>query len=397
MEKLNEQVFKISRLIFREMTGTITDEEQRYLEWWRGKDPDNERLYHELKDGRQMLEKVQQLGGIDVVRPLEGMHLRIREAEWRWRLRRWQWGVAAAVVVAVVVGCFYLFPEDNGRDTAPLAIAVQPIKAGSARAVLKLEDGRIVDLDTLMQGVRVGNMEAVKVDERRLSYMGKGKTEGKTEKKLVYNEVQVPRGGEFDLVLADGTTVWLNAESKLRYPVEFVGKERRVFLEGEAYFVVTKNVDAPFRVEVLRQTVEVLGTEFNVSGYAEEEAVYTTLVIGKVRVAADSGESMALVPGEQSVLDCRNGHLDKQKVDVEKVVAWKKGMFILEEQTLEVIMQKFARWYDMEVFYRDVELKNIVFKGVVPRYVELREVLDILEKTNEVKFDIQGRSVIVFK
>ena len=133
------------------------------------------------------------------------------------------------------------------------------------------------------------------------------------------------------------------------------------------------------------------------SGYVEEEVVYTTLVTGKVRVASDSGEDIALMPGEQSVLDCRDGHLDKQKVDVEKVVAWKKGMFILEEQTLEVIMQKFARWYDMEVFYRDAELKKIVFKGVVPRYAELREVLNILEKTNEVKFDIQGRRVIVFK
>ena len=378
------------------MTGAITDEEQRYLEWWRGKDPDNERLYCELKDGQQILEKVKRFEEVDIVRPLEGMHLRIREAEWRWRLRRWQWGVAVAVVVAVVIGCFYLFPEGN-EQAPPLAMAEQPIKAGSARAVLKLEDGRVVDLDTLMRGVKVGNMEAMKVDERRLSYMAKGKTDGKKKKELVYNEIQVPRGGEFDLVLADGTTVWLNAESKLRYPVEFVGKERRVFLEGEAYFAVTKNADAPFRVEVLSQTVEVLGTEFNVSGYAEEETVYTTLVMGKVRVAADSGENMALVPGEQSVLDCRNGHLDKQKVDVEKIVAWKKGMFILEEQTLEVIMQKFARWYDMEVFYRDVELKKIVFKGVVLRYVELREVLDILEKTNEVKFDIQGRSVIVFK
>ena len=397
MEKLKEQVFKISRLIFREMTGTITDEEQRYLEWWRGKDPDNERLYHELKDGRQMLEKVKQLEGIDVVRPLEGMHLRIREAEWRGRLRRWQWGMAAAVAVAVIVGCFYLFPKDNRQDTMPLAITEQPIKAGSARAVLKLEDGRVVDLDTLMQGAKVGNLEAVKVDERRLSYMAKGKTDGKKKKELVYNEVQVPRGGEFDLVLADGTIVWLNAASKLRYPVEFTGKERRVFLEGEAYFAVTKNADAPFRVEVSRQTVEVLGTEFNVSGYVEEEVVYTTLVTGKVRVASDSGEDIALMPGEQSVLDCRDGHLDKQKVDVEKVVAWKKGMFILEEQTLEVIMQKFARWYDMEVFYRDAELKKIVFKGVVPRYAELREVLNILEKTNEVKFDIQGRRVIVFK
>lgn len=397
MEKLEEQVFKISRLIFKEVTGTISDEEQRYLEWWRGRNPDNERLYRELKDGQRVMGEVKQLEGVEVIRPLEGMHLRIREEERRLRQRRWQWGVAAAAVVAVFMGCFYLFPVDDRQESMPLAKAEQPIKTGGVRAVLRLEDGRVVDLETLAEGVKVGGMDAVKIDERRLSYAGQGKTEREKRKKLVYNEVEVPRGGEFDLILADGTTVWLNAGSKLRYPVEFVGKERRVFLEGEAYFSVTKDADMPFRVEILQQTVEVLGTEFNVSGYMDEAAIYTTLVTGKVKVATDSGENMVLAPGEQSMLDCRDGHLDKREVDVEKVIAWKKGMFILEEQTLEQIMQKFARWYDMEVVYRDDELKNIIFKGVVPRYTELREVLNILEKTNEVKFDIEERTVIVFK
>ena len=305
--------------------------------------------------------------------------------------------MAVAAVVVLFVGFFYLFPVDDKLEPESLAKTEQPIKAGGVRAVLRLENGKEVDLETLAEGVKVGGMKAVKIDERRLSYVGQGKTDGEKRKKLVYNEVDVPRGGEFDLILAAGTTVWLNAGSKLRYPVEFVGKERRVFLEGEAYFAVAKDAGMPFRVEILQQTVEVLGTEFNVSGYTDEATIYTTLVTGKVKVATDSGENMILAPGEQSMLDCRDGHLDKREVDVEKVIAWKKGMFILEEQTLEQIMQKFARWYDMEIVYRDKELKDIVFKGVVPRYAELGEVLNILEKTNEVKFDIEERTVIVFK
>ena len=397
MEKLEKQIFKVSRLIFKEVTGMISEEEQRYLEWWRGKNPDNERLYRELRDGQRMMDEVKRLEEVDVIRPLEGMHLRIREEERRLRWRRWQWGVAVAAVVVLFVGFFYLFPVNDKLEPESLTKTEQPIKAGGVRAVLRLEDGREVDLETLAEGVKVGGMKAVKIDERRLSYVGQGKTDGEKRKKLVYNEVEVPRGGEFDLILADGTTVWLNAGSKLRYPVEFVGKERRVFLEGEAYFAVVKDAEVPFRVEILQQTVEVLGTEFNVSGYADEAAIYTTLVTGKVRVATDSGENMILAPGEQSMLDCRDGHLDKREVDVEKVIAWKKGMFILEEQTLEQIMQKLARWYDMEIVYRDKELKDIVFKGVVPRYAELGEVLNILEKTNEVKFDIKERTVIVFK
>ena len=397
MEKLEEQVFKVSRLIFKEVTGAISEEEQRYLEWWRGKNPDNERLYRELRDGQRMMNEVKQLEGVDVIRPLEGMHLRIREEERQLRWRRWQWGVAVAAVVVLFVGFFYLFPVNDKLEPESLAKTEQPIKAGGVRAVLRLEDGKEVDLETLAEGMKVGGMKAVKIDERRLSYAGQGKTDSEKRKKLVYNEVEVPRGGEFDLILADGTTVWLNAGSKLRYPVEFVGKERRVFLEGEAYFAVTKDAEMPFRVEILQQTVDVLGTEFNVSGYTDEAAIYTTLVTGKVKVATDSGENMELAPGEQSMLDCRDGHLDKREVDVEKVIAWKKGMFILEEQSLEQIMQKLARWYDMEIVYRDKELKDIVFKGVVPRYAELGEVLNILEKTNEVKFDIKERTVIVFK
>ena len=320
MEKLEKQVFKVSRLIFKEVTGTISEEEQRYLEWWRGKDPGNERLYRELRDGQRMMNEVKQLEGVDVIRPLEEMHLRIREEERRLRWRRWQWGVAVAAVVVLFVGFFYLFPVDDKLEPESLAKTEQPIKAGGVRAVLRLENGKEVDLETLAEGVKVGGMKAVKIDERRLSYVGQGKTDGEKRKKLVYNEVEVPRGGEFDLILADGTTVWLNAGSKLRYPVEFVGKERRVFLEGEAYFAVAKDAGMPFRVEILQQTVEVLGTEFNVSGYTDEATIYTTLVTGKVKVATDSGENMILAPGEQSMLDCRDGHLDKREVDVEKVI-----------------------------------------------------------------------------
>ena len=185
MEKLEEQVFKISRLIFKEVMGTISDEEQRYLEWWRGRNPDNERLYRELKDGQRVMDEVKQLEGVEVIRPLEGMHLRIREEERRLRQRRWQWGVAAAAVVAVFVGCFYLFPVDDRQESMPLAKTEQPIKAGGVRAVLRLEDGRVVDLETLAEGVKVGGMDAVKIDERRLSYAGQGKAEGEKRKKLV--------------------------------------------------------------------------------------------------------------------------------------------------------------------------------------------------------------------
>lgn len=269
----------------------------------------------------------------------------------------------------------------------------RPILAGGPRAVLHLGNGELIHLDTLQQTITQGEVRISKTDDRKLSYDSRQEKNEKSGK-VVYNEIEIPRGGEFDLVLADGTQVWLNAESRLRYPVEFSGKERKVVLEGEAYFQVKKNPSLPFRVEIRNQVIEVLGTEFNVSGYKDEVHVYTTLVNGKVKVAT-TGRDMTLLPGEQCVLDTGDGSMIRQQVDVDKIISWKKGKFILEEQTLEQIMQKLARWYDITVFYQNPALKNKVFKGSVPRYAELQQVLNILEKTGEVQFHIQNRTVIV--
>lgn len=390
MEGVKQQIFKISRLIFEDIAGTISDENRHELEQWRTAHPDNESLYRQLRDEQRLSAGVQQMQRVDILRPLEDMHLRILQEERKRRKLRLQWIASAAAVVTLFLGSFYLFRTDTPQ---PIVVEQQTIVAGSARAILRLDNGRVVDLDTLTRQFRQGDINIVKTDSRQLSY-ARQEASVKSEATPIYNEIEVPRGGEFDLVLSDGSVVWLNAESKLRFPVEFTGTERRVFLEGEAYFKVEKNAGMPFRVEIRNQTVEVLGTEFNIAGYEDEGNVYTTLVTGKVKVATATG-AMDLVPGEQSIFDCTSGHIDVQKVDIEKVVSWKKGMFILEEQTLEQIMHKFARWYDISVFYQNSDLKQIVFKGVVPRYAELQDVLKILEKTNEVKFNVQNRTVIV--
>jgi len=395
MEKLEEQVFKISRLIFKEVMGTISDEEQRYLEWWRGRNPDNERLYRELKDGQRVMDEVKQLEGVEVIRPLEGMHLRIREEERRLRQRRWQWGVAAAAVVAVFVGCFYLFPVDDRQESMPLAKTEQPIKAGGVRAVLRLEDGRVVDLETLAEGVKVGGMDAVKIDERRLSYAGQGKAEGEKRKKLVYNEVEVPRGGEFDLILADGTTVWLNAGSKLRYPVEFVGNERKVYLEGEAFFDVTRDKQKQFVVETEKAKVRVYGTAFNVYAYPNEDEVAATLVRGAIDLKErGAGNRIRLEPGEQGCLV--GGKLAKREVDVDMYTAWITGRMVFKSIRLGDMLKHLARWYDVDIVFTEERLKEVSFTGEVKKYDDFTEVLDVIESTQVVHFRIEDRTIIVY-
>lgn len=387
---MNERVYRISEWVVKELVGTISEGEARQLSEWRRRSSANEALYGQLRDGGYLSGCVSSLGAVDTAKPLAEMQRRIalfRRRQWLGRLR-WAGGVAAAVLVAA--GAFLLVRE----EPAPVTVVQERvIPAGSPRAVLRLGNGEVVDLDTLQRTITQGEVSVSKSEDRKLSYVG-GASSGKPAGKTVYNEVEVPKGGEYDLVLADGTAVWLNAESRLRFPVEFRGKERRVVLEGEAYFEVKKDAERPFRVEIRRSVVEVLGTEFNVSGYGDEERVYTTLVAGKVKVEAD-GNDLVLSPGEQCVLTPADGAMSKQRVDVEKFIAWKKGRFILEEQSLEQIMQKFARWYDITVFYQNPNLKGKVFKGSVPRYTELRRVLEVLEKTGEARFNIQGNTVVV--
>lgn len=383
-------LFKISELIVKELVTGISDDEKTILERWRHKTPENEVLYRKLRDTHRLSEGVTQMEAVNVRRPLEDMRMRVSGYQRRQRniwLRRIA-GIAALVLI--LIGGVWLFSRQQDIQKPEI---LQPILAGGPRAILHLGNGEVIQLDTLQQTISQGKVTVCKTDDRKLAYTSP-QEEGRKPGEVVYNEIEVPRGGEFDLVLADGTVVWLNAGSRLRYPVEFTGKERKVVLEGEAYFQVKKNSESPFRVEVRSQVIEVLGTEFNVSGYKDEENVYTTLVTGKVKVAA-AGRDMTLLPGEQCILKTGNGQMSKQEVDVEKIISWKKGKFILEEQTLEQIMQKLARWYDITVFYQNPGLKHKVFKGSVPRYADLQQVLDILEKTNEVYFNIQGRSVIV--
>lgn len=389
MENQQQQISRVSRLIFREITGIISEKDRCYLDHWREEHPENEVLYQKLVNRSRLSEELHQMRSVDILRPLEDMHLRILREERRKRRIMLQRVVSVAALIVLFLGTFYWF---NMNRPEKIVVNQPTITAGGVKAILHLDNGRMIDLDTLRHGMMQGGVSLVKTDVRKLAYASQDSSVAKS--KLIYNEIEVPRGGEFDLILADGSVVWLNAESKLRFPVNFNGRERRVFLEGEAYFQVKKNTDMPFRVEVRNQTVEVLGTEFNVTGYRDESHVYTTLVTGKVKVQT-MNETLALVPGEQSIVDSHTGHIDKQKVDIEKVISWKKGMFILEEQTLEQIMQKFARWYDISVFYQHADLKSMVFKGVVPRYAELQDVLKILEKTNEVRFNLQNRTVIV--
>lgn len=380
--------FRIAKLLARQRVGQITDEEIRELEEWKESSPENEALFLRWQEGSFLQGEYIRYKMIDGSRAKAAMQERIdRERQSRFRVVFLRFGVAAAVVL-LLVGSLYLF---NGKDKNTPVPSSHIALISAQRPTLKLNDGSVVVMDSVVDSFREGGVTVAKEGGSTLAYRV-GDT--LAESILAYNTLNVPKGAEFDLVLADGTQVWLNAESKLKYPVAFGGKEREVELEGEGFFKVTKDAKRPFRVKVKGQVVEVLGTEFNVDAYPGEKYIYTTLVQGKVRVDAE-GKSLELTPGMQSVVG--NEEMYTRKVNTGDVVSWRNGMFVLEDKTLEEILSKLSRWYDFSVFYQNQASKQITFKGKIPRYASFESILDILERTGEVKFKVSGQVVTVYQ
>ena len=211
------------------------------------------------------------------------------------------------------------------------------------------------------------------------------------------NSLATPRGGEFKVTLEDGTEVWLNADTRLRYPENFEGAERRVELEGEAYFKVAKNEDKPFYVVSGGQEVRVYGTEFNINGYAEDTAIRTTLVEGSIslRPIGGNGSELMLTPGSQAVFDKHESRARVQQVDTEVVTSWRSGTFVFEDQTMEQIMQTLSRWYDFLYEFSDPQLASTVFMGSIPRYGSFAEVAQIFEKMGGIRLRQKADKVII--
>jgi len=201
-------------------------------------------------------------------------------------------------------------------------------------------------------------------------------------------------GGEYQVVLADGTKVWLNALSSIRFPTSFKGSERKVEITGEAYFEVAKNARMPFRVIGGSQTVEVLGTHFNINAYPDESAVATTLLEGSVKVAMHDGQAKVLKPGEQALIFKENNSFRVKEVDAEDAVAWKNGYFQFNDDDLKTIMNQLSRWYNVEIVYQQANLDQ-KFGGTISRSKNLSQVLRILELTGNVRFRVEGRRITV--
>ncbi len=298
--------------------------------------------------------------------------------------------VAAVVALVVCIGGWFVWSESSTDELLSRNEMIQP---GKVQAKLYLSSGVAVEIGDEARDLKEQDGTSIKVSETgKLSYE-KESADGSS--KVVMNRVEVPRGGEFSLVLEDGTQVWLNAESELRYPIHFTGKERVVYLKGEAYFNVVKNSDAAFLVQVDEFTVKVYGTEFNVNAY-ESDRVETVLTQGSVSMRC-GGEEVMLKPNQKGAYFKSDGTMWVEDVNVLPYVAWKNGDFIFKDESLESIMNKLARWYDLDVFYQNKELKEIRLSGNLKRYKDVRDLFHAFENISEARIKVDGKTVVVSK
>ena len=383
-EKLKTRL-DIARLFAKKLADGLDEEETQRLEQWLAESPRHaaewERLRQEVAPGGRSVE-LQREGA----RLVERRWREFRQRVMGGRQRLWVRAMRYAAIVLVPLAAAYLWTMFHPAE--PAMEAETPIVPGTFRAQLTLDDGRTVALDSAaFRSIGQLPEATVEVADRVLTYT---RSDHAAPAEVKYNTLEIPRGGEYALQLADGSRVWLNAETRLRYPVAFAGTVRRVELTGEAYFEVSKDATRPFIVRANGVDVRVLGTSFNVAAYGAE--VVTTLVEGRVAVEAGS-ERVTLEPDRQAVWD--GERMEVRQVDASNYGLWRKGIFYFEDRRLEEILDALARWYGVEVFYVNPETKDMRFTVEIKRYENIDAILRRIAQTERVHFGVSGRTVTV--
>lgn len=366
-----QKAYRLATVIIRVKLGNATEAERAALLDWLDEREENRQTYKRIIRGeaiRERLkaeEKIQAEMDLDRLRQILIQKLTKRRR--KRRLLRWSAGVAAACTIGFAVWI-------GGVDQAfsPVSLPVAGLSE-EARVKLVLQSGEEISLEKeLSQELDVGN--AVIVNESgALVYRAKEKEETRTE---VLNKIVTVAGGEYTFTLSDGTRVWLNAMSELEFPVDFVGQERRVRLNGEAYFEVTADPERPFVVETAGMKTRVLGTSFNVQAYSDEQRVFTTLLSGKVEVCLESEKaSLVLEPGMASCWTRGSGELTCKEADVKNAVAWRYGSFVFEEEDIEVVMRMMSRWYGVEFVFDGGRKRKHTFSGKMSKDESIEEIL----------------------
>lgn len=384
---------RFAELILKEMRGELTEPEARELKEWQAADPQHAAFYEQMYSVPELQARLSKFGEPDedaawqrfaekhFPAPAEQETVKVRRMHYRW------WAAAAVTIAAAAA--IWLWKPEPGQQKGNTPVAERPkiIMPATSKAVLTLADGSTIPLDSAGSQTFAQQGATASQNGGSLVYQA-----GQPMGALQYNTLRTPRGGQFRISLPDGSQVWLNAASSLRFPVAFGNGERKVELTGEAYFDVRPDAAKPFKVAVAEKAeVAVLGTEFNINAYTDEPAIRATLVKGSVAVTA-AGATRKLEPGQQAAIADGAPQVETRP-DIEEALAWRNAVFYFNNADVRAVMRQLQRWYDVEVEYRGT-VPNRRFDGEIQRNLPLQDVLEGL-RVSGLSFTIEGSKIII--
>jgi ferric-dicitrate binding protein FerR (iron transport regulator) len=397
----NERIFEIASLIRKKLLDVITDTEQKTLDSWLNESHTNRDLYRRIVQKAEIDSKHDYYEYIDTESALKsvlsgiGIPDRQRSIPWKSLLR-----YAAIFILPLLAGAYMFTRLFTGLSFYQAGESTQ-IPPGSPKAILTLSSGERIVLDQESQNLVTAERNVVLRDSAMCLRYTEDAASIPPDPSvyIAAHIIEIPRGGEYVLQLSDGTRIWLNAESKLSYPSAFSGEVREVELEGEAFLEVAENPDRPFVVRTGDLEIEVLGTSFNIMSYPDEYSIETTLDEGKVmlRIPESGSEACSLLPGEQAVYDRNTGAITIREVDPDNYSAWRVGTYIIDKQSLEVLMHRLGRWYNFETKFTSPTIREYRFSGTLDRKDDLSRILELIQKTSDLQMEIVSAGQVVIR
>ena len=393
-----EKSFEIADLIIKTINGTINAGETEELDKWLSESPENIAVYNKAIDTKSQLNKLEVYQLFEKEKAWSAIEEKLFTTKTiRFGSRRMLL-YAAAILIPVLITSSIAFLYFGNKSQPTLASIDSVIRPGSQKAVLILSDGGRVELDQeeILDDLIQGDVQ-IKNENNSLIYSGET---GKREKQpLIFNELKTPKGGGYNLNLADGTKVWLNAGSSLKFPASFSDSTRHVYLEGEAYFEVSHN-GKPFIVSSGSMDVRVLGTSFNVLAYPDEQELVTTLIEGKVKIQLSQEDEPALSsrilsPDDQATINRDKSRISVSQVNTSQYTSWIDGKFEFNNEDLDIVMKRLARWYDFEYEFKNIQAKEFHFSARINNTESISTILEMLEMTTDVKFELKENTIVV--
>lgn len=381
----------IAHLILKQQTNCLNAQETEELNDWLAENDTHKALYKKIL-AKHYSKDIEFYDSVNTSEAWKKYVTQYPHKQKTKKIALWYMAAACFIGIFVLSVTFFIHPPSNNI----LSLNRHAIQPGSSKAILVLHNGESLDLtSTENNHIATSGTTQANNTGSQISYTDKENAASSEEEKDVFNEIIIPRGGEYKIILADGTRVWLNSQTKLKYPVKFTQGVRQVYLTGEAFFEVTPNAKKPFLVQLENNvTVRVLGTSFNVRAYNDEETTETVLEKGIVKAESAAG-SVTLSPSFMFEYNKKAKTISERRVDTELYTAWKDGRYVFYNEPIENILHKLSRWYNINIAYKDETVKKLPFSGNVRKYENVNTLLEAFETSGGIHFDIRGNNITV--